>query len=184
MNVRFRWMSSGWMCRRQVPASFSLRLSVSVNGRMTIRLYTRHSIYQSVIYTQKHKYIYFEVSGQIKIWPVFNKKVQHFCTDKWQFGRIQIIWLSPFKQKCKLNLKPWKYTGVCSFCCEISRELTKTWSSGTTECWVWIGNCNVKVWNSTEQKLHNIWNSKYFCQISDIENELRNEKLNFLIKSH
>ena len=29
-------------------------------------------------------------------------------------------------------------------------ELAKTWSSGATECGVWIGNCNVKVWKSTE----------------------------------
>ena len=43
-------------------------------------------------------------------------------------------------------------------------ELTKTWSSGTTECGVWIGNCNVKVWKSTEHKLHNIWRSVKFQQ--------------------
>ena len=42
----------------------------------------------------------------------------------------------------------------------------KTWSSGATEFGVWIDNCNVKVWKSTEDKLHKIWNSKYFSQIS------------------
>ena len=31
------------------------------------------------------------------------------------------------------------------------------WSLGTTECRVWIANCNVKVWKSTELKLHKIW---------------------------
>ena len=49
---------------------------------------------------------------------------------------------------------------------EIWSELTKSWSSGATEFRVWIRNYNVKMWKSTEDKLHNIWNSKYFCQIS------------------
>ena len=43
-------------------------------------------------------------------------------------------------------------------------ELTKTWSSGATECGVWIGNCNVKVWKSTEHKLRNILSSVKFQQ--------------------
>ena len=47
---------------------------------------------------------------------------------------------------------------------QFSSELTKTWSSGATECGVWIGNCNVKVWKSTEHKLHNIWRSVKFQQ--------------------
>ena len=47
---------------------------------------------------------------------------------------------------------------------QFSSELTKTWSSGATECGVWIGNCNVKVWKSTEHKLHNIWRSVQFQQ--------------------
>ena len=46
---------------------------------------------------------------------------------------------------------------------QFSSELTKTWSSGATECRVWIGNCNVKVWKSTEHKLHKIWRSLKFC---------------------
>ena len=46
---------------------------------------------------------------------------------------------------------------------QFSSELTKTWSSGATECGVWIGNCNAKVWKSTEHKLHNIWRSLKFC---------------------
>ena len=54
--------------------------------------------------------------------------------------------------------------------CSFSSELTKTWSLGATEFWVGIGNCNVKVWKSTEDKLHKIWNSKYFCQ-KNSENE-------------
>ena len=45
-----------------------------------------------------------------------------------------------------------------------SCELKETWSSGATECGVWIGNCNVKVWKSTEHKLHNIWRSVKFQQ--------------------
>ena len=54
----------------------------------------------------------------------------------------------------------------CARFTEIASELTKTASSGATEFGVWIGNCNVKVWKSTEDKLHKIWNSKYFSQIS------------------
>ena len=38
----------------------------------------------------------------------------------------------------------------------------KLGSSGATECRVWIGNCNVKVWKSTEHKLHKIWRSVKF----------------------
>ena len=52
----------------------------------------------------------------------------------------------------------------CARFAEIWSELTKTWSSGATEFWVWIGNCNVKVWKSTEDKLHNIWRSVKFEQ--------------------
>ena len=37
----------------------------------------------------------------------------------------------------------------------------RSWSSGTTKFWVWIGNCNVKVWKSTEHKLHKMWNSNF-----------------------
>ena len=40
---------------------------------------------------------------------------------------------------------------------QFSSELTKTWSSGATKCGVWIGNCNVKVWKSTEHKLQKMW---------------------------
>ena len=54
----------------------------------------------------------------------------------------------------------------CARFAEIASQLTKAWSSGATEFGVWIGNCNVKVWKSTEDKLHKIWNSKYFSQIS------------------
>ena len=46
---------------------------------------------------------------------------------------------------------------------QFSSELTKTWSSGATECRVWIGNCNVKVWKSTVHKFHKIWRSLKFC---------------------
>ena len=52
----------------------------------------------------------------------------------------------------------------CARFTENLSELTKTWSSGATECRVWIGNCNVKVWKSTEHKLHNIWRSVKFQQ--------------------
>ena len=40
----------------------------------------------------------------------------------------------------------------------------KNLESGATECGVWIGNCNVKVWKSNEHKLHNIWRSVKFQQ--------------------
>ena len=52
----------------------------------------------------------------------------------------------------------------CARFAEILSELTKTWSLGATECRVWIGNCNVKVWKSTEHKLHKIWRSVKFQQ--------------------
>ena len=62
--------------------------------------------------------------------------------------------------------KEFRFTQGCARFAKIASELTKAWSSGTTEFGVWIGNCNVKVWKSTEDKLHKIWNSNYFSQIS------------------
>ena len=47
----------------------------------------------------------------------------------------------------------------CACFAEILSELTKTWSSGATNCRLCIGNCNVNVWKSTEHKLHKIWRS-------------------------
>ena len=44
---------------------------------------------------------------------------------------------------------------------QFSSELTKTWSSGTTECRVWIGNCNVKVWKSATGLLKEYTSVKY-----------------------
>ena len=58
-------------------------------------------------------------------------------------------------------IRPWGVLVLLKFW-QFSNELTKTWSSGTTECRVWIGNCNVKVWKSTEHKLHKIWCSLKF----------------------
>ena len=57
---------------------------------------------------------------------------------------------------------------------QFSTELPKTWSSGATECAVWIGNCNVKVWKSTEHKLHKIWRSLKFCTNSGKRAQPRN----------
>ena len=65
------------------------------------------------------------------------------------------------------------YAPGCARFAETASELTKAWSSGATEFGVWIGNCNVKVWKSTEDKLHKIWNSKYFSQISAKRAHLR-----------
>ena len=72
--------------------------------------------------------------------------VQHVC--------LRQVWI----RLPTLVLKP---RGVLVFLKfgKLSSELTKTWSSGATECRVWIGNCNVKVWKSTEHKLHKIWHS-------------------------
>ena len=50
----------------------------------------------------------------------------------------------------------------------------KTWSSGATECRVWIGNYNVKVWKTTEHTLHKIWCSLKFCKMSGKRTHPRN----------
>ena len=65
----------------------------------------------------------------------------------------------------------------CARFTENLSELTKTWSSGATECGVWIGNCNVKVWKSTEQKLHNIWRSVKFQQNEHTPDSVPKRKL-------
>ena len=64
----------------------------------------------------------------------------------------------------QLNVILAKKVQGCARFTENLSELTKTWSSGATECGVWIGNCNVEVWKSTEHKLHNIWRSVKFQQ--------------------
>ena len=63
--------------------------------------------------------------------------------------------------RLRLTPPPPGFQGCARFAENLS-ELTKTWSSGATECGVWIGNCNVKVWKSTEHKLYNIWRSVQF----------------------
>ena len=67
--------------------------------------------------------------------------------------------------QCWINFHNDDWIPGCARFAEIASELTKAWSSGATEFGIWIGNCNVKVWKSTEDKLHKIWNSKYFSQI-------------------
>ena len=73
-----------------------------------------------------------------------------------------------FSTGCDFSFDVSKYWWHCPRGCarfaEILSKLTQTWSSGATECRVWIGNCNVKVWKSTEHKLHNIWRSVKFQQ--------------------
>ena len=69
---------------------------------------------------------------------------------------INVCWMVPKMYSPRGVLVFLKF-GQCS------SELTKTWSSGATEYGVWIGNCNVKVWKSTEHKLHKIWHSLKFC---------------------
>ena len=64
------------------------------------------------------------------------------------------------------HLFPWGVLVLLKFS-QSSSELTKAWSSGATECRVWLGNCNVKVWKSTEHKLQNIWPSLKFAEIQE-----------------
>ena len=94
-----------------------------------------------------------------------------FCWFECKFLCALIAFLIALQWKCEnlLGEKQPKFTEMstpqgCARFAEILSELTKTWSSGTTECRVWIGNCNVKVWKSTEHKLHNIWRSLKFQQ--------------------
>ena len=45
-----------------------------------------------------------------------------------------------------------------------SSELTQTWTLGTTESGVWIGNHHVKARKTTEHILHKIWHSLKICK--------------------
>ena len=45
----------------------------------------------------------------------------------------------------------------------------KTLSFGAKECRVWTGNFNVKVWKTTQYKLHKIWRSLKFTKIQENE---------------
>ena len=60
--------------------------------------------------------------------------------------------------------------GVCSFCWNLKWPHKNC--SCVTEFWVWIGNYNVEVWKSTEQKLHNIWRSVKFQNFSETSTSL------------
>ena len=65
------------------------------------------------------------------------------------------------------NVKVWNLPRTNSTKYETQNILVKfQQNEHTPEFGVWIGNCNAKVWKSTEDKLHKIWNSKYFSQIS------------------
>ena len=70
------------------------------------------------------------------------------------------------------NLKNGYYRPrVCSFLLkfwQFSSELTKTWSSGATECRVWIGNCNVKEIQENEHTPQRSWGKVIFSQASVI----------------
>ena len=67
-----------------------------------------------------------------------------------------------WNESLQLPFPPWFVLVLLKFG-QFSSELTKTGSSGATECGVWIGNCNVKVWKCTQHKLHKIWRSLEFC---------------------
>ena len=57
--------------------------------------------------------------------------------------------------------------GACSFCWNLDSFLLnwqKLGSSGMTQCGVWIGNCNLKLWKYIEDKLQKIWRSLTFCK--------------------
>ena len=80
---------------------------------------------------------------------------------------LALIWSSHNSWKWgDLNDDWWKtVTGVWPFSWNFDGfqvKSQKLGSSGATEFRVWIGNCNVKVWKSTEYKLHKIWRSLEF----------------------
>ena len=97
-----------------------------------------------------------------------------FCEFTWKLPKFKENEHTPGMHSCLFYI--YRYYCLKFICCqmvislgcarfaEILSELTKTWSSGATESRVWIGNCNVKVWKSTEHKLHNIWPSVNFQQ--------------------
>ena len=79
-----------------VSLSFHLRLSLSVNGQMAIKPYTRHLNYHSAIHTQSINIFYFEMCGQRWV---------NFLTAKWQFSHRQVIWPFTLELKRKRNLR-------------------------------------------------------------------------------
>ena len=86
----------------------------------------------------------------------------------------------PISKNSPIQAQPWGVLVLLKFW-QFSSEFTKTWSSGATECGVWIGNCNVKVWKSTEHKLHKTWRSLELCTNWG---KRANPDLNALIESH
>ena len=95
-----------------------------------------------------------------QVWPDMTLILKHWKIIA-LIGVVLFVMTSPcptFTLKCNT----WGVFIFLQFA-QFSNQLTKTWSLGATECGVWIGNCNVKVWKSTEHKLHNIWHSVKFC---------------------
>ena len=100
-----------------------------------------------------------------------NKHTPGVCSFCWIVCKflcalIAFLIALQWKRENLLGEKQPKFTKTCTHArfAEILSELTKTWSLGTTESEVWIGNFNVKVWKSIEYKLQNIWRSLKFQQ--------------------
>ena len=94
------------------------------------------------------------------VWRKNYKPMQHRDVQKW----VSNLWRI-FRNTDSFYGRRVQQPGVCSFCWNFDSfqvNSQKLGSSGATECGVWIGKCNVKVWKST--KLHKIWRSVKFHQ--------------------
>ena len=65
-----------------VSLSFRLRLSSSMDSGMAIWMYTSHLNYHLAIHTQKSKYVFFKMSGQIAIQLFSIKKAGKFLNSR------------------------------------------------------------------------------------------------------
>ena len=83
----------------------------------------------------------------------------------WKNDCVKILSYSQLFFENRLSQKLFRIHAKLKFaeiltCFHVNSE--KLGSSGATECRVWTGNYNVKVWKSTDHKFHNIWRSLKF----------------------
>ena len=154
-----------------------LCLYLSVDGilrsihtlRQRLRLHFRN--YRSIITKYRRKNGFYTHSLRCARFPEILRNVIE-CQILWGLCSVAFLllhcnWL--FKLHLSnllklINLLNYHFLHVqgCARFAEIWSELTKNWRSGATEFGVWVDNCNVKMWISTEQKLHNFWRSANF----------------------
>ena len=98
--------------------------------------------------------------GDTQTLPYAKEFCWTFCTDRCHV--TQPSWCPGTSAYAIARARTWAVLVLLKF--EVNSQKQKL-----TEFLVWIGNCDVKVRKSTEEKLHKIWNSNFFAKIQENE---------------